>query len=331
MRKPKTAVSVIPNATGGAAISPVMKFLWKLKEQTWLQVFALLGIIYIILFNFVPMYGILMAFKSYKLNMGISGIFTAEWVGLKHFRTFFNEYLFSQLLRNTLVLSVLKLIFCFPMPILLAIMLHEMSNRKYKKFVQTVSYMPHFISWVVCVGIANALFSSELGVVQGILENLGIGKIPLLTSPDYFWGFSVVASIWKSSGWWAIIFLAAITGIDPMLYEAAIVDGAGRLKRIWHITIPGMRGAIVTMLILSIGSFLGGGMVGSNFEQSYLFGNALNYDTSKIIQVYSFEVGLKNGQVAYATAISVVESLCSLVLIFTSNFISKKIAGSGLF
>lgn len=304
---------------------------WKLKDQAWLQVFALLGFAYIILFNFVPMYGILMAFKNYKLNMGIAGIFTSDWVGLKHFRTFFHEYLFGQLLRNTLMLSTLKLVLCFPIPILLAIMLQEMPNPKYRKIVQTVSYLPHFISWVVCVGIANAMFSSELGVIQDVLVNLGFKKVPLLTSPDYFWGFSAIMSCWKSSGWWAIIFLASIMGIDPQLYEAAIVDGAGRLKRIWHITLPGLRSAIVTMLILSIGSFLGGGMVGSNFEQSYLFGNAMNYDTSEIIQVYSFKVGLKNGQVAYATAISVVESMVSLFLIFSSNFISKKITGEGLF
>lgn len=307
------------------------RFFYRLKEQAWLQVFALLGFAYIVLFNLVPMYGILMAFKNYKLNMGISGIFTADWVGFKHFRTFFNEYLFGQLLRNTLVLSILKMIFCFPIPILLAIALQEMRNQRFKKLVQTVSYMPHFISWVVCLGIAKALFSTELGVVQDVLTSLGLNKVPLLTDPKYFWGFSVIMSAWKSSGWWAIIFLAAIMGIDPQLYEAAIVDGAGRLKRIWHVTLPGMRGTIVTTLILSIGSFLGGGMVGSNFEQSYLFGNQMNYETAEIIQVYAFKVGLKNGQVAYATAISVVESMVSLVLIFCSNFISKKLVGTGLF
>ncbi|MDL2232595.1 ABC transporter permease subunit [Ruminococcaceae bacterium OttesenSCG-928-L11] len=303
------------------------------KNQIWLQLFAIIGVVFMLLFSIVPMFGIIMAFKNYSINQGIAGIFTSDWVGLKHFKEFFGEQRFPELLRNTLALSTLKLIFSFPMPILLAIMLHEARNMRYKKFVQTVSYFPHFISWIVCYGVVYALASEKVGVLQDMLMKIGLisEPVPFLTSPNWFYGVSVVLSIWKSSGWWAIIFLASISGIDPELYEAAVVDGAGRLKRIRHITLPGIKGSIVTMLIISIGSFLGGGLVGSNFEQSYLFGNALNNSTAELIQTYSFKVGLVHGRFAYATAISLVESCVSLFLILTSNFVAKKTAGSGLF
>jgi putative aldouronate transport system permease protein len=303
------------------------------KNQIWLQAFALIGFLFMVMFSIVPMFGIIMAFKKYSINQGISGIFTSEWIGFKNFIEFFRERRFMELLRNTLTLSILKLIFSFPVPILLAIMLHEARNMRFKKFVQTVSYFPHFISWIVCYGVIYALASEKTGVLQDLLMSIGLVSkpVPFLTSPDWFYGVSVVLSIWKSAGWWAIIFLAAISGIDPQLYEAAVVDGAGRLKRIWNITLPGIKGSIVTMLIISIGSFLGGGLVGSNFEQSYLFGNALNNSTAEIIQTYSFKVGLVHGRFAYATAISLVESCVSLFLIMSSNFIAKKTTGAGLF
>ena len=307
---------------------------WRLfKNQIWLQGFAFIGFTFMIMFSIIPMFGIVMAFKKYSINQGIAGIFTSEWVGFKNFLEFFSEYRFFELLRNTLALSILKLFFSFPVPIFLAIMLHEARSLRFKRFVQTVSYFPHFISWIVCYGIMYALASERVGVLQDLFMNMHIVStpIPFLTSPNLFHGTAVVLAIWKSAGWWAIIFLAAISGIDPQLYEAAVVDGAGRLKRIRYITMPGIKNAIVTMLIISIGSFLGGGLVGSNFEQSYLFGNALNNSASEIIQTYSFKVGLVHGRFSYATAISFVESCVSLFLILTSNFIAKKTAGTGLF
>ena len=313
--------------------SKVHRFWVRLRAQAWLQVFAAMGLVFMVAFSIVPMFGIIMAFKKYSINQGIAGIFTSEFVGLKNFREFFNEYRFPELLRNTLTLSTLKLVFSFPAPILLAIMLFEARSMVVKRFVQTVSYFPHFISWIVCYGIAFAMFSQTTGVVQDLLMTTGLTQktLPFLISPDMFYGMSVFMAIWKSSGWWAIIFLAAIAGINPELYEAALVDGAGRLKRIWHVTLPGIKGSIVTVLIISIGSFLGGGLVGSNFEQSYLFGNQLNNATSEIIQTYSFKVGLVHGRFAYATAISLIESCVSLFLIFTSNFVAKRLSGTGLF
>lgn len=305
----------------------------KFRRQLQLQVFALTGVGYLILFSVIPMFGIILAFKSYKITMGISGIFTSEWIGLKYFREFFTDYRFWELLRNTIVLSTLKLVLAFPVPIILAILIAECRNQPYKRIVQTVSYLPNFISWVLVYGISSALFAQKSGVLNQLLVKSGIISegIPFLTDPGMFWGTAVVLSIWKSSGWWAIIFLAAISGIDSTLYEAASIDGAGRLKRIWHITLPGIKGAVVTVLILSIGSFLGGGMVGSNFEQSFLMGNTVNNATSEIIQTYAFKMGMSQGRFAYATAVDLIQSLVSITLVVISNHVAKKVSGEGLF
>jgi len=305
----------------------------KFIRQFDLQIFALSGVMYLVIFSILPLVGIILAFKSYKITSGISGIFTSEWVGFKYFIEFFNDYRFGELLRNTLVLSSLKMIFAFPVPILLAILISECKNKPFKRIIQTVSYLPNFVSWVLVYGISSALLSQNSGVINQLLVNSGIIKngIPFLTAPDYFWGTAVVLSIWKSSGWWAIIFLAAIAGIDSTLYEAANIDGAGRLRRIWHITLPGIKGAIVTVLILSIGSFLGGGMVGSNFEQAFLMGNTVNNATSEIIQTYAFKMGMAQGRFSYATAVDLVQSVISIILVIISNAVAKKVSGEGLF
>jgi len=295
--------------------------------------FAFIGLAFLIVFSYLPMFGIIIAFKEYKISSGVSGIFSSKFVGLKYFVEFCTDYRFGELVRNTLVLSTLKLVFAFPAPIILAIMISEAGNSFFKRLVQTASYLPNFISWILVYGISTALFSESFGVVNQVLKNLGIIEkgIPFLTRPDLFWVMAVVLSIWKSSGWWAIIFLAAISNIDPNLYEAAICDGAGRLKRIWYITLPGIKGAIITVLILSLGSFLGGGMVGSNFEQSFLMGNNVNNSTSEIIQTYAFKMGMAQGRFSYATAVDLMQSVISITLIFISNAVAKKITGEGLF
>ncbi|MBW5445261.1 ABC transporter permease subunit [Cohnella sp. CFH 77786] len=307
---------------------------WKrFKKQKLLHLFVGLGIVFLLIFSYSPMFGILMAFKDYSISTGIQGIFTSEWVGLDHFKEFVNDYQFGTIVRNTLMLSFLKVLFTFPAPILLAILLNEAKNLRFKRFVQTVSYLPHFISWVVVVGISFSFFSVDIGVVNKALMGLGIIDKPLaiLTSPNYFWGLSVGSAVWKEMGWWTIIFLAAIAGINPSLYEAAEMDGAGRLARIRHITFPGMKGTIVVVLILTIGSILGGGLVGSNFEQAFLFGNTINNPTSEIVQTYAFKVGLKDGRFSYAAAIDLIQSVISVILIFSSNFIAKRASGSSLF
>ncbi|WP_276358126.1 ABC transporter permease [Cohnella caldifontis] len=307
---------------------------WKrFKKQKLLHLFVGLGIVFLLIFSYSPMFGILMAFKDYSISSGIKGIFTSEWVGLAHFEEFVNDYQFGTIVRNTLVLSLLKVLFTFPAPILLAILLNEAKNLRFKRFVQTVSYLPHFISWVVVVGISFSFFSADIGVVNKALMGLGVIDKPLaiLTNPNYFWGLSVGSAVWKEMGWWTIIFLAAIAGINPSLYEAAQMDGAGRLARIRHITFPGMKGTIVVVLILTVGSILGGGLVGSNFEQAFLFGNSINNPTSEIVQTYAFKVGLKDGRFSYAASIDLIQSVISVILIFSSNAIAKRTSGSSLF
>ncbi|MFC4302150.1 ABC transporter permease subunit [Cohnella boryungensis] len=318
----------------GTAKSARQSYFWKrFKKQKVLHLFVGLGIIFLLIFAYTPMFGIIMAFKDYSISSGIKGIFTSEWVGIKHFDEFVNDYQFGTIVRNTLVLSFLKVIFAFPAPILLAILLNEVKHLRFKRLVQTVSYLPHFISWVVVVGIAFSFLSAEIGLVNKALVSLGVIDKPLdiLTNPDYFWGLAVGSAVWKEVGWWTIIFLAAIAGINPALYEAAQIDGAGRIARIRHITLPSMKGTIVVVLILTIGSILGGGLVGSNFEQAFLFGNSINNPTSEIVQTYAFKVGLRDGRFSYAAAIDLIQSVISVVLIFSSNYIAKRVSGSSLF
>ncbi|NOU64049.1 ABC transporter permease subunit [Paenibacillus sp. LMG 31461] len=289
--------------------------------------------LFVFVFHYLPMFGILMAFKNYSISTGIKGIFTSEWVGLKYFNEFVHAYNFKQIVTNTLAISLLKLVFTFPMPILLAIMFNEVRHQLFKRFAQTVSYFPHFISWIVVSGLLVVFLSTNSGIVNDLLKGLGIVKesLPFLSSPDYFWGLAVTTAMWKEAGWWAIIFLAAISGLDPTLYDAAEMDGAGRLRRIWHITLPGIRGTIIVVLILAVGSMLGGGLVGSNFEQSYLLGNSINNERSEILQTYAFKMGLAQGRYAYATAIDLIQSVIAIILVFGSNYLSKKVTKNSLF
>ena len=309
------------------------KFLIKLKRQRMLQIFAWAGLVYILIFNYAPMAGILVAFKKFSIKDGFMGIFTNEWVGLKYFIEFFNDYMCWPVIKNTLIISLLKILASFPAPILLAIMITEVKNRPFKKFVQAVSYLPYFISWVIVAGILTAFFSQSRGLVSEFIIKTGISDkgVSFLTDPGSYYQLAVWTSIWKSTGWWSIIFLAAISGIDPGLYEAAMVDGAGRLKRIWHITLPGILPAIVTVLILSVGSFLGGGMMGGNFDQTMMLGNKLNASASEIIQTYAFKTGMVDLRFNYATAIDLMQSIISVILIFGTNAVSKKITETGLF
>lgn len=282
------------------------------------------------------MLGIIIGFKNYKISTGFVGFFTSDWAannGFKHFIDLFKSSAFPAVMRNTLVLSLLKLLFSFPAPILFAIALNEISRDKFKRVVQTISYLPHFISWVVVYGLVFTFLNTSSGVVNRVLVESGLfpKAIDFLASPQYFWALAVITDIWKELGWWSIIFLAAIAGIDQSLYEAARADGASRLQCIWHITLPSIRSTIMVVLILSVGSLMSGGMGGSNFEQSYLMGNKVNYETSAVLGYYIYETGLVNLRYSYATAAGLFQSLISLILVFGSNYLSKKTSGYGLF
>ncbi|WP_274363101.1 ABC transporter permease [Paenibacillus thermotolerans] len=310
------------------------KLLWKqFKSQLFYQVCALLGIGFLLVFAYTPMVGIIIAFKDYKLSSGIPGFITSEWAGFKWFAEFYHDIRFWQIIRNTVVVSILKLVFTFPVPIIFALVLNEVRRQRVKRTVQTVSYLPHFISWIVVSGMLFSFFNEQTGVVNQVLVGSGMTDkgISFLSDPAYFWPIAVLSDIWKEMGWWTIIFLAAIVGVDQSLYEAAVVDGASRIQRIVYITLPSIKGTIIIVLILSIGNLFGGGLGGSNFEQSYLLGNPVNNSVSEILQTYTLKMGLAQGRYSYATAIGLIQSVISLLLIYLSNFLSKRFSGVGLF
>ena len=303
-------------------------------SQRWLQAFAILGFLYILLFFYTPMLGIQIAFRDYKPAMGISGIFTAPITsenGWYHFNTFFRDPNFKTVMLNTVSLSLLKLLFSFPMPILFALAVNEMRGTFLKRVVQTISYLPHFISWVIVYGLMFGLLNTSNGVINSLLRAAGRPQMELLTGKQYYYAIAVISDIWKEMGWWSIIFLASISGIDQSQYESARVDGASRLRCIWSITLPNIRGTIMIVLILSIGSLMSGGMGGSNFDQSYLLGNTLNYSKSVTLPYYIYEMGLTRFRFSYATAIGLFQSLISLGLVLSSNYVSDRLTGSSFF
>lgn len=310
------------------------RFARRFYAQRYLQLFAIVGFAYIVLFYYVPMLGIQIAFRDYKPAMGFQGMFTAPIAsenGFYHFNTFFRDPNFKTVMRNTICLSVLKLFFSFPIPILFALALNEMRGQLFKRIIQTISYLPHFISWVIVYGLMFSLLNTSNGAVNSLLNSCGMKSIDFLTGKQYYYAIAVLSDIWKEMGWWSIIFLAAISGIDQSQYESAKVDGASRLRCIWSITLPNIKGTIMIVLILSIGSLMSGGMGGSNFDQSYLLGNTLNYSNSVTLPYYIYEMGLTKFRFSYATAIGLFQSVISLILVLSSNWASNKLTGSSFF
>jgi len=298
------------------------------KKQMPLHLFVWAGLIFLLLFSLIPMAGILISFTDYDIKTGFAGMFHSPFVGLKHFVDFVSNRKFFTLVRNTVGISVLKLIFSFPLPILFSIMITEMRGKGYKRLVQTASYLPHFISWTIVAGMIHAFFSTSTGMVNEVLLGLGLIQkpIPLLIDSDLYFLLAVTSEIWKEMGWSAIIYLAAISGIDPSLYESAQIDGAGRLKRIWHITLPSIRGTISVLLILAIGN-----LFSANFDQAMLLGNSMNISHSEIIEVFVYKSGLSQGRYSYATAAGLFQSVISFILVLSANSTSRKLMGTSLF
>jgi putative aldouronate transport system permease protein len=301
----------------------------KFKEQRTLQILALICMAYMFVFNYIPMLGITMAFNNFSPKNGLLGFFTSKWVGFRWFHELFTDKAFWPLLVNTVSLSALRLLFTFPTPILFALALNEVGNMGVKRVVQTVSYLPHFISWVVTQGILISFLNIQNGVFQQWMLKFGWTQeaVPVMSNAKYFWGLLIVTDIWKETGWSAIIFLAAITGVDPTLYEAAVVDGASRMRRIWHITLPSIKGTISIMLIMSLGSLIGNGL----FEPCYLLYNTLNASKSEVLQTYILKVGVTNGRYSFGQAASLFQSVIAITLVMISNQVSKWISGIGLF
>lgn len=299
---------------------------WKRFLQQWgIQTMVIPGIIWMIVFNYMPMSGILMAFKDFRLSY--KSIFQGHWIGLANFTEFFNDSYFSITMTNTLGISALKLLIGFPLPILFALMLNEIRSTRLKKSIQTISYLPHFLSWVVLGGIMITWLSKS-GIINDLLVSLGISdqRVSYLGQPQYFWGLVLISDTWKELGWSAIIYLAAISGIDQQMYEAATVDGAGKLKKIWYITLPSITGTISILFILAVS-----GVMNSNFDQIFVLKNALNTETATVLDIYTYEMGMRNGRFGYATAIGLFKSVIGTVLLLTANFTSKRLMGRSLY
>lgn len=300
--------------------SELKKRLWKNKL---LYVMLLPGIFYFIVFKYIPMFGLAIAFQDYKPFKGIGG---SDWVGFEHFERLFTEPDFLNILTNTLLLFGMNLLFFFPVPIILALMLNEVRFSFFKRTFQTLVYLPHFMSWVIIVSISFVMLTSDGGIVNELLVYFGFEKINFLLSPEWFRPTYIIQVIWREAGWGTIIYLAAIASVDPQLYEAARMDGAGRLRQVWHITLPAIRSVIIILLILKIGDVLELG-----FEHVYLLLNSMNRDVAEIIDTYVYTAGLRQGQFSYSTAIGFFKSFIGLVLVMLANKLAKKMGEEGVY
>lgn len=296
-----------------------------IKKNKLYYLLLLPGVVYYLIFHYIPLYGIIVAFKDVTPFDGIEGIFNSEWVGLRHFKDFTNSYYFWNIMRNTVLISFYKLLFGFPAPIILALLLNEVRGKLFKKTVQTISYLPHFLSMVIVAGLVTILLTTDGGLVNILLGKLGLEPIFFLGDKQYFRSVLVVSSIWKEIGWGSIIYLAAIAGIDPQLYEAARADGAGRLRQIWHITLPGMTFIIVFMFIFSIG-----GLLNAGFEQIFLLYSPPVYEVADIIDTYVYRRGLMEMQYSFAAAVGLFKSVIALALILGTNYLAKKLKQEGI-
>lgn len=301
------------------------KRFWKeVGRQKVLLIWAAVFVVYGFVFCYLPLAGWLMAFQNYKPK---DGLFGSQFVGLAKFQQLFSDDTFLGVIRNTLAMGVLNLVTTFVMAILFAILLNEVRTVWWKKTIQTISYLPHFLSWIIVTGILHDALSTS-GIVNELLVNLGIFETELnfFAYPKYFWGIVAFANVWKETGWNAIIYLAAITSIDPSLYEAASIDGAGRFAKIWNITLPGIRSTIMILLLMNVGNVLNAG-----FEVQYLLGNGLVQNVSQTIDIYVLKWGISQGDYAIGTAAGIFKSVVSIVLIVAANMFAKRTGDDSLF
>ncbi len=322
MKKKK---SELPDVSwkGESTSMPALKKKGRKALNMWqLYVLLLPALVYLIIFSYVPMYGIQVAFKDYRVSLGITG---SEWVGLKHFIRFLTFPDFWMILGNTLRLSFKELIWGFPLPVVFALLLNELTNKRFKKTVQMITYMPHFISTITVCGMVLLFFDRQYGVVNAIISLLGGERVAWLANPDYFDALYVGSGIWQGLGWSAIIYLSALSGISTEMIEAAKIDGASRLRIIWHINIPTILPTIAIMFILRCGSILSVG-----FEKVFALQNDLNLPVSNVISTYTYQIGLGAGQFSYATAIGLFNTVVNVSLLVVVNFISKKLTDTGI-
>ena len=293
------------------------------KQHWWLYAMFLPGAIYFIVFKYIPITNLVIAFQDYNPWLGL---FKSPFVGWKHFENFFKGHDFFMLLRNTLAISFLNLIFYFPMPIIVALLLNEIKNYRYKSSIQTMVYIPYFISMVIVASITYTLLNERDGVINMIIKEFSGETVKFLSGKEYFRGIIVIQNIWKETGWGMIIFLAALAGVDVELYEAARVDGAGRWKQMWHITLPAIRGTIVIMLILRVGAILNTG-----FEQIFLMSNSLNRSVAEVFDTYVYRLGITNGQYSFSTAVGLFKGIVGCIMVLGTNWIAKRCGETGIY
>ncbi|MCZ8514699.1 sugar ABC transporter permease [Paenibacillus filicis] len=294
-----------------------------LKRDKYLYLLALPGLLFFLVFKYVPMWGVIISFQNYSPFTGMTG---SEWVGFDHFRRFFSNPDFMMLFRNTMGISLMNLVLFFPLPIVLSLLLNEVRSTVYKRVVQSIVYMPHFLSWVIISGLTFLLFAKGDGLVNKMLAGLGAERIDVLTNPDAFWPMLTLQSIWKECGWGTILFLAAMASVDPSVYEAAKIDGAGRFRQMWSITLPAIRNVIVVLLILRLGHIMDVG-----FEQIFLMYNGAVSQVAEVFDTYVYRVGIQQGQFSYSTAAGLFKSVVGLLLVIVSNWIAKKMGEDGVY
>lgn len=309
-----------------SAVSLAPEYLWKkkrfwqrLSSQKVLLLMSVPFLIHVIVFKYIPIWGWVLAFQNYWPG---KSIFQQVWVGFENFRFLFSDPVFYQVLRNTLAMSLIKLGFGMVASISLALIINEVRWTFFKKTAQTISYLPHFISWVVAANLVRDALSTDGGIINEILLKLNLIKEPImfLGIPELFWWIIGASHVWKEVGWEAIIYLAAISSVDPNLYEAAIIDGAGRLQRIWHITLPSIRSIIIILLIMNMGY-----LFSSGFEQQYLLQNGRVIDYARVFTIYELDYGIKMMRYSFATAVGIFRSVVSLVLVFSTNYLAKRL------
>ncbi len=298
------------------------KLFQRILKNRWLYLLALPGIAYYILFKYVPMWGLLIAFKKYSPALGF---FRSSWIGLDNFKEFFTNPDFFMLFRNTFMIAFNNLVFFFPLPIILALMLNSVVSQHYKRIVQTITYMPHFLSWVIIASLTYVMLTTEGGIISDLVYGFTGQRIPFLTDPRYFRSMIVIQSIWKETGWGTIIFLAALSNVDPQLYDAAHVDGANGWQRMIYITLPAISGTIVTLLILRLGHFLDTG-----FTQLFLMINALNREVGEVFDTYVYRIGIAGGRYSYTAAVGMFKSIVGLILVITSDRLAKTAGSDGI-
>ncbi len=300
--------------------------LYRIKKRIFqdyqLYILCLPAVLYFIIFRYIPMYGIQLAFKDYSVTKGIWG---SPWIGFEYFERFLTSFKFTTVIRNTLGVSIYGLIAGFPMPIIMALLMNHLKNQRFKKIVQTVTYAPHFISVVVLCGMILVFLSPSVGLVNHIIAALGFERIFFMGRPDLWKSIFVWSDIWQNTGWGTIVYIAALSSVNPEMYEAARIDGASKFKIIWYIDIPSIVPTMAILLVLGLG-----GMMGVGFQKAYLLQNQLNIDSSEVISTYVYKIGLEGGQFGYSTAVGLFNTAINIILLVSANTITKKISKNSL-